>query len=129
MRRHIIILASLALLGPLCGRAYALDPSVYQLRTAADLIAICSAQGADPDHDVARAMCAGYVQGGLDLHDVVAAVPAIGPLACPPATTPVGKIIDAFLGFAAKHPQIGTEKPIDALIEAAAATWPCGKAG
>lgn len=129
MRRQSLVLASLLLTGTLTGRAMALDPAVYQLRTAADLVAICSASGGDVDRDVDRAMCAGYVQGSLDYHDVVAAVPSIGPLACPPPTTPVAKVIDAFLGFAAKRPQIATEKPIDALIEAVAATWPCAKAG
>lgn len=129
MRRHIFGLASLALLGPLCDRAAALEPSVYQLRTAADLVAICSVAGSDPDHDVARAMCAGYVQGAIDYHDVVAALPTIGPLACPPATTPVVQIIDSFLAFATKRPQVRTEKPVDALIESVAATWPCAKAG
>jgi len=40
MRRPILVLASLALAGTVGGRAMALDPATYQLRTAGDLVAI-----------------------------------------------------------------------------------------
>jgi len=105
--------------------AYGLDD--YQLDSAKDLYDVCTVPPSNPDHAVAKAFCVGYFEGGIHLHDALAAADDFPKIACAPDTTTRKELVEVFVEFAKANPQYHNEPAMDAVFRAVVSKWPCGK--
>lgn len=104
---------------------YGLDD--YALDSAKDLYDICTVPPSHPDSQVAKAFCVGYFEGGLHLHDVLAAADDFPPIACPPDTATRKEVVAVFVEFANANPKYHAEPAMDAVFRAVVNKWPCEK--
>lgn len=101
-----------------------------EVRTAADLVKICSVTDDDPRVDGARGFCYGFLSGAAHYHHALNAGRKGRPLFCLPekgVTRAEGATL--FVAWAKANPQHMGEAPVDALARFAVTTWPCKKAG
>lgn len=103
--------------------AYGLDD--YQLDTAKDLYDVCTVSPSHADHAVAKAFCVGYFEGGLHLHDALAAGEDFANIACVPDTTKRKELVDVFVKYAEANPQYHAEPAMDVVFRAIVNKWPC----
>jgi hypothetical protein len=99
----------------------------FLLRTAGDLLALCSVSRDDPNKIAAIHFCHGYVLG-LDQYGEVTGRVFRHRLYCP--TEEFLKLtrdeaIVMFVAWARKNPQHMNETPIDGVIRWLMETWPC----
>lgn len=117
------VVATLAV-WPLASRAVTQDS--FLVRTAADLVELCSAGEGDPLRVAAIHFCEGYVVGVSQYHQAERAGSGGRPLYCLPNPPPTrDDAIRMFVAWARSNPQYMSERPVDALIRFAATTWPC----
>jgi hypothetical protein len=115
--------AAAALLSLLFSAASAAE---VEVRTAADLVKICSIADDDPRADGARGFCYGFLSGTAQYHHALNAGKKGKPLFCLPehkVTRAEGATL--FVAWAKANPQHMGEAPVDALARFAVATWPC----
>lgn len=105
--------------------AYGLDD--YELDTAKDLYDVCTVPPSHPDHAVARAFCVGYFEGGIHLHDALAAADDFPEIACAPDTTTRAEVVEVFVEYARANPQYNGERAMDTVFRAVVNKWPCDK--
>lgn len=103
--------------------AYGLDD--YQLDTAKDLYDVCTVPPGHPDHAVAKAFCVGYFEGGLHLHDALAADDDFPKIACPPDTTTRKELVNVFVEYARANPRYHAEPAMDLVFRSIVNEWPC----
>lgn len=97
----------------------------YTLKTARDLVDICTIATGHPDHDIARAFCYGFFEGATHYDDAIAGTPAYVDIVCSPEGTTRTEAVMAFAAFMKANPQHGAEKPIDAVFRGLSDKWPC----
>lgn len=97
----------------------------FRVETAQDLLDICTLDQSHPSHWEAKAFCYGYFQGGTDFHHAVSSGPNFHPIACPTGDATVRDAVDAFVAYARAHPEILSERPMDAAFRAVSEKWPC----
>ena len=98
--------------------ARAQTQSPPQIKTAAELAANCKAQSP---------FCYGYMTGAYNFYQEVYAAGGISKIACPDSKVTLDGFRTVFVNWLEGHPQYQDEKPIDGLMRAAAATYPCPK--
>lgn len=103
---------------------YGLDD--YQLDSAKDLYDVCTVPPSHSDHAVAKAFCVGYFEGGIHLHDALAADEDFPMIACPPDSTTRKEMVEVFVKYIKANPQYHAELPMDAVFRAVVNRWPCG---
>jgi len=123
--RNIVAAAVLAALASAPALAQA---PVTEVRTAADLAAVCDPAASNPLRLESIAYCQGFLMAAgqyhAALHPPGSAVSR--PLFCPPANPP--SVAQAGLAFAAwsrQNPQHNGEAAVDGLLRWAQATYPC----
>ena len=107
----------------------AVSAAEVEVRTAADLVNICSVADDDPRVEGARGFCYGFLSGAAQYHQAVKAGKKGKPLFCLPeqkVTRAEGASL--FVAWAKANPQHMGEAPVDALTRFAVATWPCKQA-
>lgn len=102
---------------------YELDD--YKLTSAKDLYDVCTVPPSHEDHAVAKAFCVGFFEGGIHLHDALAAANDFPAIACAPDTTPRSELVDVFVAYAKANPQYQGEPPMDTVFRAIVNKWPC----
>ncbi|MBO1078153.1 Rap1a/Tai family immunity protein [Roseomonas haemaphysalidis] len=100
---------------------------VTEVRTAADLAAVCDPAASNPLRLESIAYCQGFLTGAgqyyAALHPASATTP---PLFCLPQTPPsVAQTGLAFAAWSRQNPQHGAEPAVDGLLRWAQATYPC----
>lgn len=105
--------------------AYGLDD--YTLDTAKDLYDICTVPPSHPDYEVAKAFCVGYFEGGIHLHDALAAADDFPRIACAPDSATRKEVVEGFIEFAKANPQYYAEPAMDVVFRAVVNKWPCDK--
>jgi hypothetical protein len=108
--------------------ASAAKSSDFELRTAGQLVALCSTSPTQPLHVSARAFCYGFVSGGQHYHDEVASITALGPVFCPDGRKTRDELVEVFVASIRANPQRADDRPVDAVFQAFAERWPCPKA-
>jgi hypothetical protein len=119
-------IAFLAAAAALAASAHAVPPDQYRLRSAGELVGICSTQPSDPDYATAMAFCHGVLAGAYGYYD--SATPAADRFVCPPDPSPKrSKIAADFVAWVKARPQLMNAGAIDTLFNFAGETFPCRK--
>jgi hypothetical protein len=119
-------IAVLAAAAALAASANAAPPDHYRLRSAGELVNICSVQPADPDYASAMAFCHGVLAGSYGYYDAV--TPAADRFVCPPDPSPKrSKVASDFVAWAKARPELMNTGAIDTLFRFAGETFPCRK--
>ena len=97
----------------------------FSLRTAGDLVDICTLEQSHPDHMAARAFCYGFFEGGMHYEDAISMSPTYKRISCNPPETTRTQAVEVFVTYVRTNPQYASEAPIDAIFRALVAKWPC----
>jgi len=117
-----------AALGALClaaAPALAVETTDFEVRTTADLVTLCSAEPGDPLYAEAMQFCYGYMAGGAHFHQAMVHEDQIRAIACPREQVTRQDLVAMFLDWAKVNPQHMGELPVESVMRAAVATWPC----
>jgi len=108
----------------LCATAHAAGPDVYRVRTAGDLVAVCSTPSSAQDYATALAFCHGILAGAYGYYD--ASTPAAQRFVCVPDPAPKrAQVANDFVAWANARPQLMNTHAIDTLFRFAAEKYPC----
>jgi hypothetical protein len=97
----------------------------FSLRTAADLVDICTLEQSHFDHMAARAFCYGFFEGGTHYDDAMSSSPTHKKIVCDPPGTTRMETVEVFVSYVRTNPQYASETPIDTIFRALVAKWPC----
>ena len=97
----------------------------FNLRTAADLVDICTLDQSHPDNVAARAFCYGFFEGGIQYADAISTSPAFVKLVCSPPETTRTEAVDVFVTYVRANSQYASKRPIDTIYRALVDKWPC----
>jgi hypothetical protein len=100
-------------------------PDKYKMEQASDLLDICTVDTSNSVNAEAYGFCVGYFTGAMHYHRALAKGPDHKAIACPEHTVTRAEAISVFVAWAHNNPQYLTEEPIEALMRAAVAKWPC----
>lgn len=124
MKTHGILPGVLLML--IAAPSLAVDQSDFEVKTTRDLVELCSASSESDVYGAAMGYCLGFVDAAHDYHAVVTQGDVLAPVACPGHTTTRREVVDAFLSWAKDNDALlDTESPLNGLMRAAAARWPC----
>jgi hypothetical protein len=106
--------------------AHAASNDQYQVRNAADLVAVCDTQPSAPDYATAVAFCHGWGAGAAAYHRAITAKGA--EFVCTPEPAPKrSKVAADFVAWVKASPERGKEAAVDALFRYLGETYPCKK--
>jgi hypothetical protein len=103
----------------------AFTPDEFRLDRAQELVDICTVSTSHPDYLEAYGFCVGYFTGAMHYHRALARGPDQKAIVCPDHTVTRAEAISVFVAWAKKNPQYLNEEPMQALMRAAVAKWPC----
>ena len=110
--------------------AIAATPENFQVRSAADLVAICSTTPSDNSSSAMVGFCHGYVVGVYQLLQEVAQARPASRFFCTPAVTPSRtQAIKSFVDWANARPAELSKLPMESIADYLAVTYPCPAAG
>ena len=108
------------------GSAVAADVNRFQIRNAADLVAVCSAGADDPAQASALGLCHGILVGAFSYY--LSVVPSANRFVCAPNPTPTrAKVMSDFVAWAGANPKYMKDPAIDTLFRYLAEAYPCKK--
>lgn len=102
---------------------YTLDD--VKLKSASELLDICTVPPANEHHDTALAFCYGFFEGAIRYHQAIAEPQPGKKLVCAPEGTTRRQAVDVFTNYLQANPQYGNEATVDAIFRALMARWPC----
>jgi Rap1a immunity proteins len=102
-----------------------LTPDEVKLKSAGDLVEICSVDSAHADYGAALGFCYGFFEGAIRYQEAIAGTDVNQQLICAPQGTTRLQAVEVFVGFIRENPQYATEGSIDAIYRALMARWPC----
>ena len=117
--------AMLAAPGAAPSAAQTLEASDGDLLTAADLVDVCGAKGGEELAIKARILCYGYLSGAMQFHRALTGSGEYTPVACPAVPATRREAAAALLHWAEARTDLEAMTPIEALMRAAKAEWPC----
>ena len=101
----------------------------FRLQDTQALVTACSVPADHAMHARANAFCLGYMSGAMHFYGAAVKSPKVEPFVCPPGEVSRAEVRKIFLNWAAAHPERLDEPPIEGLVRAAVAAFPCGKEG
>jgi len=105
---------------------YAADSAEFDAKTTADLVKLCSMPVDAMFYQAGMGYCLGFIDAAHDYHAAITSGDLLKPIACPGPTVTRQQIVDAFLIWAAKNPDLlDNESPINGVMRAIRAKWPC----
>jgi hypothetical protein len=112
-----------------CGApAGAVTEEAFQLRTGADLVALCSTPPDDRLHTAAIHMCHGYAAGAYQAVMALTNKGKMTPVVCPPNPRPTrNEAVARFLAWAKANLQYQSDPAIDFLGRFLVTEFPCPK--
>jgi hypothetical protein len=127
MKRRLkgALLAVLLLAPSLAG---AVTEEDYKIRTAQDLLHLCTVPTTDPLYSQALHFCHGYLVGALHFHLAENAGPEGKPLVCFPNPPPArNDAVSQFISWLQAHPQYLNDTAVEAEFRFLTEKWPCAK--
>ena len=97
----------------------------FNLRTAADLVDICTLEQSHPDYMAARAFCYGFFEGGAHYDNAISTSPTYKKIVCNPPEATRTEAVEVFVTYVRANPQYAAKAPIDTIFRALVAKWPC----
>lgn len=126
MNRMLLLTALLGIAPPL---AVAVDQEHFQLRTAADLVALCTAGEKDPLHSAAVHMCHGFGAGTYQTIQAMTQHEKLKPLFCPPSPGPSrNQAVADFVAWTRSHADLLDQRPVEVIGRYLVDRYPCAKA-
>ena len=107
------------------GAQAALTPDEFRLDRAQELVDICTVSTSHPDYLEAYGFCVGYFTGAMHYHRALAKGPDRKAIVCPEHTVTRADAIAVFVAWARENPQYMNDEPLEAVMRAAVARWPC----
>lgn len=95
----------------------------YRLETSKQLLDLCAP--AEPPDLEAAAFCMGYASGVMHYYNAMASNPDAQPVVCAPDTVSRSELLRVFLAWARRNARYWDEPPVQGLLRAASAEWPC----
>ncbi len=125
--KEVLLALGLLVGGFVTRPATAATPANYDVRTAADLVAICSTEPGDAVASAATGFCHGYVVGVYrTLEEIQQAKPS-SRMFCPPAVRPSRtQAIAAYVAWTRARPEELAKVPMESITDYLAASYPCG---
>lgn len=121
MKRTVLTVVGLLLMATGAG---AQDAKQFELRTTRDLVKLCDIPANHPLSKEAIGFCLGYIEGIADFHDSLAATERKR-IACPPSGTTRRQAARVLIDWAEANPAMMDRPPLEGLLRAAEAKWPC----
>lgn len=98
----------------------------FELQTTADLVALCSAGGGEPLGTEAQQACFGYIAGATHFYRaLVEGGDRFEPIVCPGRELTRQEVARILVDWAADHPAHLDELPVEGLVRAVIAVYPC----
>ena len=124
MKRTLLVFG--LALGAFVRPCFAATPSNYDVRSAADLVAICSTAPGDSLASAATGFCHGYVVGVYRTLEEIQEARPWARMFCPPAMRPSRtQAIAAYVAWTNARPEELTKLPMESITDYLAATYPC----
>jgi len=106
--------------------AAAVTEGDFEVKTARDLLDLCTVVPEDPRYKEALHFCHGYLVGAYHYYLATLAGPNAKPLVCPSDPPPSrNAVISGFVAWARAHPQYMNEPPVETEFRYLTETWPC----
>jgi hypothetical protein len=115
-------IASFALLA---AASHAADPQDFYVRSAQDLVRLCSVTDQEEIREEAIHFCHGFAAGAWQYHLAQANGPDGRRLVCPPDSVTRDAAIAGFVEWSARHPERMGEPAVEALFRFLIEKWPC----
>ena len=96
-----------------------------KLRSASDLVDICTIDAGHADYAIATAFCYGFFEGAARYDEAISATEWYVDIVCTPAGATRSQAVAVFVEHLRVNPQHSSEPAIDAAFRALAAKWPC----
>ncbi len=96
-----------------------------KLKSAGDLVDICTVESAHADYAAALGFCYGFFEGAIRYQQAIAGADIAQDLVCAPDGTTRLQAVEVFVSFMRENPQYATEGSVDAIYCALMARWPC----
>lgn len=132
MRHRLLpsfVLAAGLALAPFAAGA-ALTEDDFYVRSAQDLVDLCSSPESDPLNDAADHFCHGFLSGAWQYHEALANGPDGQRLVCPPNPPPTrNEVVAGFVSWTSEHTQYMGEPAVDTLFRYLVEIAPCPKGG
>jgi hypothetical protein len=120
-----LLLIAIVTIGPAV-QASAITTDEFQLRSGADLVALCSTPATDPLYTAAVHMCHGFGAGTYQTLVAMTRHEKLQPIICPPEPPPSrNQVVARFLEWAKRNPQRLTDPPADVVARFLIAEFPC----
>ncbi|TVR78150.1 MAG: hypothetical protein EA405_15225 [Rhodospirillales bacterium] len=124
-KRFTAALAAGLMAGALGGTAAA-EPEIFQVRTTADLIALCSVPENHADYVAAIHFCHGFAVGAYQYYWVLAGGEGGVRLVCLPDPPPArDAVIEDFVRWAQARPEYHDEAPVESIMRYLIGQYPC----
>ncbi len=110
------------------GTAYAeegFELDDFRLRSAQDLVDVCTLQPGHEHYDVAIAFCYGFFEGATHYDNALADSKLYADLVCEPDGVTRSQAVAVIMDYLTANTQYGSEAPIDASFRALIDRWPC----
>ena len=131
IKRNRVVLTLAVLAGSLLpmavvSRVAALDATNFQIRSAADLVALCSAQSASSEYVAAIHFCHGFVAGAYQYYATLETAAPAEKFVCAPSPPPTrNQVVTGYVIWARANPEAMRSAAIDSLFRYLSATYPC----
>jgi hypothetical protein len=99
----------------------------FKLRSASDLVDVCTIETSHPDHAIATAFCYGFFEGAARYDEAISGTEWYVDIVCTPADASRSQAVAVFVEHLGANPQYSSDTPIDAVFRALSAQWPCSK--
>lgn len=99
----------------------------FLLTTGQDLVDLCSLDKKSSLYEKSIGFCYGYASGAMSFYGAIAKSPKVPKIVCSDHMITRNEVVQTFLNWAKNNPQHLTESPIDSLLRAVVAKWPCSK--
>jgi hypothetical protein len=118
----------------LCGAGWLAPANLYaagftledvKLKTAGDLVDMCTVDPQNENYAPALAFCYGFFEGVVRYAEAIVGTKDHRQLVCPPAGTTRSQAVEAFVSYMKVNPQYLGEAPVDAIYRALMPKWPC----
>lgn len=121
------VLAATATAGGAVAAVAAVEPDAFRFADTRALFRLCSADESDVLFSEARHACYGFMYGvGLFYKQAIESG-HMRAVVCPGGELTRERMREVFVAWALAHPEHLHESPVDGLLRAAAAAWPCAQ--
>jgi len=119
-------LAAVVLLAAVPARAASIEN--FQVKTAADLVALCGVDPGSEKYTAAIHFCQGFGVGAWQYYSAQGADDPTSEFVCIPSPPPTrNEAMAGFVTWARAHPQYLDSAPVDTLFRYLAETYPCSR--